>query len=66
MATTVPFFTNLQCESALVWSDLIDHLENGMKNFSEGKVEQPVREMLTVDQHKGFFGKYVYNDMYSM
>ncbi len=55
--SSVPYFTNLQCESALVWGDLIDHLEDGMKNFSLGKIEQPVREMLTIDHHKAFYGK---------
>ena len=53
----IPFFTNLQCESALPWKDLTDELEKGLVKFSKGQVEQPVREMLEIQDHLGFLGK---------
>ena len=53
----VPFFTNLQCDSALPWKKLIDELEVGLTRFSNGQIEQPVRAMLEVKQHSGFLGK---------
>ena len=53
----VPFFTNLQCDSALPWPKLIQELEIGLARFSNGKIEQPVRAMLDVKEHSGFLGK---------
>ena len=53
----VPFFTNLQCDSALPWKKLIDELEVGLTQFSNGQIEQPVRAMLEVKKHSGFLGK---------
>ncbi len=61
MAKSVPFYTNVQCESALVWRELTDRLEEGMKDFSLGKVEQPVREMLGVEKYSAFFGNFKNN-----
>ena len=52
----VPFFTNLQCDSALPWKKLIDELEVGLTQFSNGQIEQPVRAMLEVKKHSGFLG----------
>ncbi len=43
--------------SALVWKELTGRLEEGMRDFSLGKVEQPVREMLAVEKYNAFFGK---------
>jgi hypothetical protein len=57
MESTTPFISNLQCETSLPWKELIDQLEYGMKRFSKGEIEQPVRVMLPVEQHKGFLGK---------
>ena len=53
----VPFFTNLQCDSALPWKKLVDELEVGLTQFSNGQIEQPVRAMLEVKKHSGFLGK---------
>ena len=54
----IPFFTNLQCESAMPWKELTDQLEVGIMRFSNGEIEQPVRAMLPVTEHSGFLGKY--------
>ena len=53
----VPFFTNLQCDSALPWPKLIQELEIGLTRFSNGQIEQPVRAMLDVKEHSGFLGR---------
>ena len=53
----VPFFSNLQCDSALPWPKLIQQLEIGLTRFSNGQIEQPVRAMLEVKEHSGFLGK---------
>ena len=53
---STPFFTNLQCETALPWKELTDKLEGGFKSFANGEIEQPVREMLPIKQHSGFLG----------
>ena len=54
---SIPFFTNLQCDNALPWKKLIDQLEIGLDNFSNGEIEQPVRVMLPITEHSGFLGK---------
>ena len=53
----IPFFTNLQCESAMPWEELTNQLEIGIKRFSNGEIEQPVRAMLPITEHSGFLGK---------
>ena len=53
----IPFFTNLQCESAMPWEELTNKLEIGIKRFSNGEIEQPVRATLLVNEHSGFLGK---------
>jgi len=55
-SATIPFFTNLQCESAMPWLDLTNNLEQGLKRFSNGEIEQPVRVMLPITEHSGFLG----------
>ena len=55
-----PFFTNLQCDSALPWTKLIDELEIGLTRFSSGQIEQPVRAMLEVKEHSGFLGEIIF------
>ena len=54
----IPFFTNLQCESAMPWEELTNQLEIGIKRFSNGEIEQPVRAMLPISEHSGFLGKF--------
>ena len=54
----IPFFTNLQCESAMPWEELTNQLEIGIKRFSNGEIEQPVRAMLPITEHSGFLGKF--------
>ena len=63
--TKVPFLSNLECETALPWNDLIDKLEIGLERFSKGEVEQPVRVMLPIQQHSGFLGKTIYRFRYN-
>ncbi len=53
-----PYLDNSTCLRALVpWSDLVDKLASGMAELSEGKVKQPVRAVLKVEDHNGFAGK---------
>ena len=56
-ANNVPFFTNLQCESDMPWTELTNQLEVGLKRLSNGEIEQPVRATLLVNEHSGFLGK---------
>ena len=56
----IPFFTNLQCESAMPWEELTNQLEIGIKRFSNGEIEQPVRAMLPITEHSGFLGKFFF------
>ena len=58
----IPFFTNLQCESAMPWEELTNQLEIGIKRFSNGEIEQPVRAMLPITEHSGFLGKFFFFD----
>ena len=57
----IPFFTNLQCESAMPWEELTNKLEIGIKRFSNGEIEQPVRAMLPISEHSGFLGKFFFD-----
>ena len=57
----IPFFTNLQCESAMPWEELTNQLEIGIKRFSNGEIEQPVRAMLPITEHSGFLGKFFFD-----
>ena len=41
----------------LVEIQLTDQLEVGLKRFSNGEIEQPVRAMLPISEHSGFLGK---------
>ena len=54
-ANNIPFFSNLQCEAALPWKDLIDELELGLSRFSRGYIEQPVRVALPIPSVPGSF-----------
>ncbi len=52
----VAYANNSQCEQALAWTQLVDGLEIGLKRFSNGEIEQPIRKMLEVKEHSGFLG----------
>lgn len=50
------FFDEEKVRSLLRMQDLIPVMADAMRDLSAGKVEQPVRLVLPVAEHKGFFG----------
>jgi ornithine cyclodeaminase/alanine dehydrogenase-like protein (mu-crystallin family) len=54
--TAVPFFDEAAVSRVLRYEDLIPAMENALIDFSSGKVLQPVRTILPVEQHQGFLG----------
>jgi hypothetical protein len=51
-----PFVSDSVCEQNLPWNELVENLKEIMKDFSLGKVNQPVRATLEFGEN-GFFGK---------
>ena len=45
---SLPFINEAHVKSVLEWGPLIDALEKAMIEFSAGRVEQPVRQMVPV------------------
>jgi thiomorpholine-carboxylate dehydrogenase len=52
----VPYFDEAAVRRVLYYEDLIPAMENALADFSAGKVVQPVRSILSVAEHHGFFG----------
>ena len=52
----VPYFDEAAVRRALYYEDLIAAMERAVADFSAGKVVQPVRSILPVAEHHGFFG----------
>ena len=52
----VPFFDEDAVRRVLRYEDLIPAMERALADFSTGKVLQPVRSVLPVAEHRGFFG----------
>ena len=52
----VPYFSEAAVREVLRYEDLIPAMERALIDFSSGKVLQPVRSILPVAQHHGFFG----------
>src|SRR3974390_163034 len=52
----VPFFDEDAVRRVLRYEDLIPAMERALADFSTGKVLQPVRRVLPVAEHRGFFG----------
>ena len=47
--------TSTRC-AAPEWDALIAAMENALIDFSAGRVQQPVRRLLSIERHGGFFG----------
>ena len=56
LASQVPFFDEAAVRRVLRYEDLITAMEQALADFSTGKVLQPVRSILPVEEHHGFFG----------
>ena len=52
----VPYFSEAAVREVLRYEDLIPAMERALIDFSSGKVLQPVRSILPVEQYHGFFG----------
>lgn len=66
--TDFKYFSNLDCENGLPWKPLIDRLELAMGDFSlrkPGAVDQPVRTMLEISEHNGFFGIFCFQNTHA-
>ncbi len=48
---SLPFINEAQIGAVLKWNPLIDAIERAMVDFSAGRVEQPVRQMVPVPGH---------------
>lgn len=56
LAPQVAFFDEAAIRRVLRYLDLIAAMEHALADFSIGKVVQPVRNILPVKEHHGFFG----------
>ncbi|HWT29611.1 MAG TPA: ornithine cyclodeaminase family protein [Propylenella sp.] len=52
----LPFLNEEQVRAVLRMEDLIPAMETALVEFSAGRVAQPVRQMLSVEPHGGYFG----------
>ena len=52
----LPFLDEEQVRAVLRMDDLIPAMETALIEFSAGRVAQPVRQMLSVEPHGGYFG----------
>ena len=50
------FFTDADVRRLLHWKPLIDAMETALAEFSTGKVIQPVRNMITIEEGKRYLG----------
>jgi ornithine cyclodeaminase/alanine dehydrogenase-like protein (mu-crystallin family) len=50
------YLDETQIRSALRWDDLIAAMETALAEFSMGRVLQPVRQVLTIEEQKRYFG----------
>ena len=51
----LPFVDETQVRAHLEWDALIAAMEKALIDFSAGRVQQPVRRLLKIDPHGGFF-----------
>lgn len=65
IAAQVPFFEEAAVRRVLTYQGLITAMEGALADFSTGRVLQPVRSILPVAEHHGFFGimPAVYGDL---
>ena len=52
----VVHLTDADIEKALTWDKLIPAMEDALANLSAGKVVQPLREWITIEEDKRFWG----------
>jgi ornithine cyclodeaminase/alanine dehydrogenase-like protein (mu-crystallin family) len=52
----LPFLDEHEVRKHLQWDALIAAMENALIDFSAGRVQQPVRRLLSIERHGGFFG----------
>jgi ornithine cyclodeaminase/alanine dehydrogenase-like protein (mu-crystallin family) len=52
----LPFIDEHEVRAHLEWDALIATMESALIEFSAGRVQQPVRRLLSIDRHGGFFG----------
>ncbi|HWS95973.1 MAG TPA: ornithine cyclodeaminase family protein, partial [Candidatus Methylomirabilis sp.] len=52
----IPYFDEAAVRRVLRYDELIPAMERALADFSTGKVLQPVRTILPVAEHHGFFG----------
>jgi len=50
------FFTEADVRRLLHWNPLIDAMETALTEFSTGKIIQPVRNMITIEEGKRYLG----------
>jgi ornithine cyclodeaminase/alanine dehydrogenase-like protein (mu-crystallin family) len=50
------FLTEEQIRPLLRWDDLIPTMESALAAFSEGRVIQPVRNMITIEEGRRYLG----------
>jgi thiomorpholine-carboxylate dehydrogenase len=50
------FFAETDVRRLLHWQPLIDAMETALAEFSAGKVIQPVRNMITIEEGKRYLG----------
>src|SRR5436190_17234343 len=50
------FLNEERVEALLRWDDLLRTMEKALIDFSAGRVIQPVRSIIPVPEHAGFFG----------
>ena len=52
----LPFLDEHEVRKHLQWDALIATMEKALIDFSAGRVQQPVRRLLPIERHGGFFG----------
>lgn len=55
MTDSVKLISNTTIKDLLTYDDLIPAIEEGLKDFSNGDVKQPVRSVIPLQDNKGFF-----------
>jgi ornithine cyclodeaminase/alanine dehydrogenase-like protein (mu-crystallin family) len=53
---TIQYFTDAEVRAALDWDELIAAMEGALAEFSTGRVQQPLRQWLTVEEDARYLG----------
>lgn len=56
MSDALPYYDEAQIAAVLGWDDLIAAMETALADFSAGRVIQPVRNMLTIEEKLRYLG----------